>query len=108
MNIGLAIKLVRKKFSISQLDLAKQCGIGQSALSMIELGKTQPSKKTLSKICEVLGVPVLVLYILSMQDTYISPSKKEVYELVYPSLKALALQMVNEIHLDLFNRQEAA
>jgi hypothetical protein len=36
-----------------------------------------------------------------MQETDVPPSKKGVYELVYPSIKSLALQMVSSEHMDL-------
>jgi transcriptional regulator with XRE-family HTH domain len=102
MNIGFAIRFVRKKFSISQCGLAKKCEMSQQALSMIEKGKVIPSDKTVSKICMVLDIPELVLYILSTEDRDISQSNRNIQNRIYPGIKGLALQMVNDEHRHLF------
>jgi hypothetical protein len=36
-----------------------------------------------------------------MQESDVPPSKRGVYELVYPSIKSLALQMVSSEHINL-------
>lgn len=56
INIGQAISGIRKERGLSQIQLANLIGITQTAMSMIETGKCQPSKVTLSKIAEALGV----------------------------------------------------
>ena len=101
MNIGTAIKSIRKKLSITQYELAEKCEISQTSLSQIETGIKRPSQRTIVKVCRVFDIPESVLYIVAMQDTDVPASKKGVYELVYPSIKSLALQMVNSEHLGL-------
>lgn len=103
MNIGFAIKSIRRKLDISQLELAEKCQLTQTALSQIETGKKRPSQRTLDKICEALDIPQSIIYIVAMEDTDVSPTKKGVYDLVYPSIKTLALQMVNMEHHALIN-----
>jgi XRE family transcriptional regulator, regulator of sulfur utilization len=95
MNIGLAIKSIRKKLSITQQELAERCGITQTALSQIETGIKRPSHRTISKICKTLDIPESIVYILAMQEEDVPAAKKDVYELIYPSMKSLALQMVS-------------
>ena len=101
MNIGLAIKAIRKKLSITQYELAEKCELSQTSLSQIETGVKRPSQRTISKVCNVLDIPESIIYIVAMQDADVPPSKKGVYELVYPSIKSLALQMVSSEHLAL-------
>jgi transcriptional regulator with XRE-family HTH domain len=101
MNIGLAIKSIRKKLTITQYELAEKCELSQTSLSQIETGVKRPSQRTISKVCNVLDIPESILYIVAMQDTDVPASKKGVYDLVYPSIKSLALQMVMPEHMEL-------
>ncbi len=101
MNIGSAIKSIRKKLSITQYELAEKCELSQTSLSQIETGVKRPSQRTISKVCNVLDIPESIIYIVAMQEADVPPSKKGVYELVYPSIKSLALQMVSSEHLEL-------
>ena len=50
------IRLLRKKFNISQLDLCSLTGINQSNLSDIESEKTSPTEKTLLRIERTFSV----------------------------------------------------
>jgi transcriptional regulator with XRE-family HTH domain len=101
MNIGLAIKSIRKKLAITQYELAEKCDLSQTSLSQIETGVKRPSQRTIEKVCTVLDIPESIIYIVAMQDTDVPVSKKGVYDLVYPSIKSLALQMVSPEHLGL-------
>ena len=101
MNIGSAIKSIRRKLAITQYDLADKCELSQTSLSQIETGVKRPSQRTINKICLVLDIPESILYIVAMQEADVPPSKKGVYELVYPSIRSLALQMVSSEHMDL-------
>ena len=107
MNIGLAIKSIRKKLSITQYELAEKCDLSQTSLSQIETGVKRPSQRTITKVCMVLDIPESIIYIVAMQEADVPPSKKGVYELVYPSIKSLALQMVSSEHLCLVGAEVA-
>ena len=52
MNIGKAIKGLRKEKGIAQNDFAKGCGISQTSISLIENGAKKPSAQTLNRIGE--------------------------------------------------------
>ena len=101
MNIGSAIKSIRKKLSITQYELAEKCDLSQTSLSQIETGIKRPSQRTIAKVCTVLDIPESIIYIVAMQESDVPPSKRGVYELVYPSIKSLALQMVSSEHINL-------
>jgi transcriptional regulator with XRE-family HTH domain len=99
MQIGLAIKSIRKKLSIKQNELADKCGISQTSLSQIETGIKRPSDKTIKKLCVALEIPESILYILAMQQADVPDNKKDIYNLVFPSIRNLALQMVSNEHM---------
>jgi transcriptional regulator with XRE-family HTH domain len=103
MNIGSAIKSIRKKLSITQYELAEKCDLSQTSLSQIETGIKRPSQRTIAKVCTVLDIPESIIYIVAMQESDVPPSKRGVYELVYPSIKSLALQMVSSEHINLIS-----
>lgn len=106
MNIGSAIKSIRKKLSITQYELAEKCDLSQTSLSQIETGIKRPSQRTITKVCSVLDIPESIIYIVAMQESDVPASKRGVYELVYPSIKSLALQMVSSEHLELVTEKE--
>lgn len=56
MNIGERIRAERKKKRISQKELAERAGISNTYLSDIEVGRTDPSLKTLEKISRAMGI----------------------------------------------------
>ncbi len=108
MNIGLAIRSIRRQLDITQYELADKCNISQTSLSQIENGVKRPSTRTIKKVCEVLDVPESIIYILGMQDTDVPNSRKDVYEMLFPSIKNLALQIVSDEHKHLVEHAETA
>src|SRR5258705_13664937 len=95
MNIGLAIKKIRKQLGVSQAELSELTSISQTSLSKIE-GGTIPTEKNLKKICTALDVPPSVIYILGMEDSDVPSSKKRMYHLLFPSIKNLALEIIGK------------
>jgi len=93
MNIGTAIKIIRKKGNMSQRDLAEKCNISQTSLSQIENGVKKPRTQTFNKICQVLDVPESVIYILALEDKDVPPHRRMVYDMLFPSITAMALQI---------------
>lgn len=57
-HIGKKIKQVRLRQKKTQQQIADACGISKSLLSKIENGQTSSAVATLSKISEVLGIPL--------------------------------------------------
>ena len=95
MKIGSAIKSIRKRLEISQWELAEKCEISQTALSQIENDIKRPHPRTVAKICDVLEIPQSIIYIIAIEDSDIPSSKKPAYQYIYPSMKDLALQLVD-------------
>jgi y4mF family transcriptional regulator len=59
MEISQLIKKRRSLFGVSQQDLADISGIGLRTIKQIEMGKGNPSIKTLTKIFDVLGMEMV-------------------------------------------------
>ena len=100
MQIGLAIKAVRKRLNISQSELAERIEISNTSLSQIENGMSNPSPKTIKKICLVLEIPEPLLYILGIENADVPENKKEIYKLLFPSVHKLALDILSNESLD--------
>lgn len=52
----------RRKRDMSQIELAKKCGITQASISYIESGKKVPSENNAKLIASALGLPVESIY----------------------------------------------
>ena len=101
MKIGSAIKSIRKRLGVPQWELAEKCELSQTSMSQIENNIKRPHPKTVAKICEVLEIPESIIYIIAMEDVDVPVNKKGTYKLIYPSIKSLALQLVQAEHLNL-------
>ncbi len=100
MKIGLAVKSIRNKLGITQSELAEKCNLSQTSLSQIENGLKRPSQGTIDKICKGLDLPESIIYIVALEEDDVPESKKQIYELIYPSMKSLALQLITTDVID--------
>lgn len=76
MEIGKAIKSIRKKKCLSQKELAKRVGITTTTLYYIESDRNFPTKKNIYKICEELEISPAVLFVACVSESDM-PSGKE-------------------------------
>lgn len=95
MNIGKAIKAARKEAGLTQVELAKAAELTQASLSQIENGTISPSPKTQKKICEILKISEPLLYILSIDEHDVPEEKKNLYNIMYPSIEKLAKDLIS-------------
>lgn len=93
MEIGRTIKELRKKKNLSQMEFRKLCGLSQTSLSQIENGITRPSRRNLIKICDALGIPEHLLYLMSIEESDVTDSKKEAFKVLFPTVKDLLLKL---------------
>ncbi len=61
-EIGLKIKGIRSSRKISQRKLAALAGISNTYLSDIEVGRTNPSLKTMEKLAKALEIEIKDLF----------------------------------------------
>ncbi len=94
MNIGLAIKQLRKKNKLSQRELAEHCGMTQTALSQIESGIRKPNAESMKKLTDFFKVPEIVIYLLATDSKDVQPDRKEMFEKVYPNLRNMLLDIL--------------
>jgi transcriptional regulator with XRE-family HTH domain len=91
MDIGTAIKNLRKEKGLGQKQLAEMCGISVNALSQIEINATFPQKSTIKKICESLQIPVSYLLFFSISDEDIPEDKKIVFKSLNSAIKSVLI-----------------
>ena len=58
MSFAVRLKELRKQAHLTQVELAKRLGIGQSSYADWERGKKKPTQENLVKIAQVLNVSV--------------------------------------------------
>lgn len=92
MDIGTAIKILRKEKGLGQKQLAEMCGISVNALSQIEINATFPQKSTIKKICESLQIPVSYLLFFSISDEDIPDDKKVVFKSLNSAIKSVLIE----------------
>jgi len=95
MDIGSAIKNLRKQKGFKQTEFADKCGLSQSYLSSIEKGRKEPTLSILKQIANTLSIPTPVLVFFAIDQEDIAPSKKDAFKLLEPSIKAL----INEVFI---------
>lgn len=71
-QLGKRISYLRKQKKFSQISLAYEAGIAKSYLSELELGKRNPSVKTLNKIAITLDVTIEELFrgVVSLEQLF--------------------------------------
>ena len=66
MKFSERLKELRKSKHLSQMDLAKETGLSQSAIAKWELDKTEPTASALLKLSEYFGESVD--YLLGLEE----------------------------------------
>lgn len=87
MNVGEAIKNLRKNKGISQKDLAQECGLSANSMCSIEKNESFPSKDSIEKICKALDIPVSYLMFFSVTDDDIPAEKR----IAFNAMKAILM-----------------
>ncbi len=89
MEIGSAIREIRKSKKITQKELAVKCNLSNNSITQIELNNTFPKKNTIKKICKALNIPTAFLLFYSLTEKDIPKEKREIYRVLAPLLKKL-------------------
>jgi transcriptional regulator with XRE-family HTH domain len=89
MNLGSAIRKIRIVKNLKQQDLAALLDMSQTALSLIESGKTWPSKKTLFAIADKTNTPLDIVFLMAI-DREAIPS--EYLQMIKPLVRNIAGQ----------------
>lgn len=91
MDIGSAIRLIRKEKGIRQNTLAQMCGLSTNAMCSIEKGLAFPSRETMEKICKSLDIPVSYLLFFSITEDDVPAEKRAAFLALRDPLKTVLL-----------------
>ncbi|MEI6881986.1 MAG: helix-turn-helix transcriptional regulator [Bacteroidota bacterium] len=94
MNIGTAIKTIRKEKGLGQKELADKCGLSVNALSQIETNSSFPHKNTIENIAIALGVPISYLLFFSISEDDVPENKREIFNTLNTVLKDILIQSI--------------
>ena len=62
VKVGEKIRIIRVKKNMTQNALAIECNFEKASMSRIESGRTNPTIRTLNKICSALEIPMVELF----------------------------------------------
>jgi transcriptional regulator with XRE-family HTH domain len=94
MNVGKAIREIRKSVGLSQVELATAAGITQAALSGIENGN-RPAHESLRKICNALSISESLVYVMGMEKEDVPVSNRALYDQLYPVIVSLIMKVAS-------------
>lgn len=92
MNIGKAIRELRKQQKLSQEQLAVKADITQAALSAIENG-VRPNPETLKNLSTALSVSEALIYVMGMEKSDVADSKQGLYDELFPVIQTLVTKL---------------
>lgn len=76
MNIGKAIREVRIKVGMTQLEASAKIGCTPTYLSLVECGRKQPSKAMMKKIAKAFKVAPIVIVSLGAEESDFKPTMR--------------------------------
>ena len=91
MDLGSAIKTLRKDLNLSRNKLAERSDISVTALYNIENGLSFPTKETIDRLCSALGVPVAYLLFYSITEDDLPENKREAFHYLKVSMESFLL-----------------
>lgn len=93
MNIGTALKELRKSKGLRQNKAALGIGITQTYMSQIESNDKKPSLEVIEKIGNYYNTPLAILLWKAIESKDIAESKQQTFIYVKP----LVDQLINEL-----------
>ena len=87
MDIGNAVKIIRKKKNISQKELANLCELSTNAICSIENGATFPSKNSIQRFAKLWIYLNLIYYYSAFQKRIFPEDKRILYKTLCTSIK---------------------
>lgn len=99
MTRGEIIKQVRKHRGLTQIELAEKANTSNVHINRIEKNKIK-SGKGLESLCKALDFPLAAVYILSLNDHDICPTKRGIYNSLKPKLQGI-IEEIFDIKLKL-------
>lgn len=85
----------RKRIGYTQSELSKLSGVNQAYISAIELGTRDPSKDTISKLAEAMGLTSGVVFVYAADFSDIEESKKPLFKELSKPMLAMIDEMID-------------
>jgi transcriptional regulator with XRE-family HTH domain len=95
MNLGNAIKCIRKQRGFTQQEFASACRISQTYLSQIENNLKEPNLSVLKAIAEKLSIPLPILFFQSITEEDVQPRKRVMFKKIDPLVKKIIDELFN-------------
>jgi transcriptional regulator with XRE-family HTH domain len=95
MEIGNAVKAIRKKRNETQCNFAKQVGITQTYLSQVENGHKKPSMDVIEKIASATDTPLPILFWFGITEDDVESAKLDMFKLLKPAIDGLIDNVFN-------------
>lgn len=89
MELGDAIRKIRREKHIKKTTLAENTGISLTGLYNIEHNKSFPTSNTIKRISEGLCVSVAYVLMSMLTEDDISGNKRDAFRKLYPIIKSL-------------------
>lgn len=87
MDFGQAIRALRLKQRMTQGQLAEKCDMSTNAICNIELGRVNPPKNTVERLCDVFGIPTSYLLMASIEEDDFPEEKRVLYRALLEPLR---------------------
>lgn len=97
MTVGQAIRAVRKRKGFNQGDFSKKIGLSRPSFCMIELDRMGASSKTFQKICKGLGIPKIVISIMTMKPDDLRKLANIIADPAYPEMQVFIGGLVKNL-----------
>lgn len=92
MDLGNAIKTIRKEKKVTRKELAERCNLSITALYNIENNLSFPTKETIDKLCSSLSIPVSYLMFFSITEDDIPEEKRLSFRCLQGPMKAFLME----------------
>lgn len=87
MDLGQAVKTLRQKQNLTQVQLAERCGMSTNAICSLETGKSYPPKATVERLCEALGLPTAYFLMATIEENDFPEEKRVLYRALLEPLR---------------------
>lgn len=92
MDLGDALKQLRKELKVSRKELAERSNLSITALYNIENNLSFPSKDTIERLCSSLNVPVSFLMFYSITEDDIPEEKRTLFRFLQEPMKRFLME----------------
>ena len=98
MNYGKALRIVRAASGLQQQELAQRAGLTASYVSLVEMGKRNPSSSAIRKLSRALNIPPHLLTLLATEPQDADLIDQKELDTLGESLVRLLLRTPDKTH----------